>query len=105
MPCYTVSRATVQFGKNTDLELLREAFRTLGISVQVSGNLLTGYGLSFDRTSGILNYRESAFDLSSLKRNYSEKVVEKTAAKNGWKVSWTVNESGNREASVLRGSL
>jgi hypothetical protein len=93
MPCYTVSTATVQFGKNTDAELLRLALGSLGLFAD---------NYVFNRETGELTYRTYAGDLATVKRAYSEQVVNATAKKNGWKVEWKTNQNGNRIAQVER---
>jgi len=93
MPCYTVSTATVQFGKNTDAELLRLALRSLGLSAD---------NYVFNRETGALTYRSYVGDLATIKRAYSEQVVNASAKKNGWSVNWKTNAAGNRVADVER---
>jgi hypothetical protein len=92
MPCYTNQTATVQFGKNTDAELLRLALASQG---------LTADNYIFNRESGELTTFR-AVNLSALKQAYSEQVITQTAKRNGWQLQWTVNASGNRQAEVLR---
>lgn len=93
MPCYTNQVATVEFGKNTDAELLRQALYSLGI---------TADNYIFNRETGRLTYRENLADLGTIKRAYSEQVVTATAKRNGWALQWSVNASGNRVAQVER---
>ena len=94
MPCYTNQTATVQFGKNTDAELLRLALLAQG---------LTADNYTFDRVTGELTTFR-AVNLSALKQAYSEQVITQTAQRNGWELQWTVNKSGNRQAEVIRAS-
>lgn len=95
MPCYTVSTATVAFGKNTDPNLLDNAVRLQG--------MMLGYSVTFNKATGEITYREnSGLDLARLKRDYSEQVVNATAKKNGWRVQWETNKAGNRVAQVER---
>ena len=93
MPCYTNQVATVEFGKNTDAELLRLAMNSLGVFAE---------SYIFDRTSGRLTFNENQTDIASIKRAYSEQVITQTAKRNGWQLQWTVNASGNKTAQVLR---
>jgi len=110
MPCYTVSTATVQFGKNTDVSLLRDALAQIGVDVSLYGKVITdgeistlGYGIRFNRNSGVLTIRgNDAVDVAAIKRAYSEQVVNATAKKNGWRVNWETNSAGNRVAQVER---
>lgn len=94
MPCYTQSSATVQFGKNTDTEILRLALASLGIS---------SASYAFNSATGELTtFRASKYDLAAIKRAYSEQVVIATAKKNGWQLQWSTNANGNRQAEVIR---
>jgi hypothetical protein len=110
MPCYTVSKATVQFGKNTDVNLLQAALAQIGIDVslypaivQSGDESILGYGIRFNRVSGVLTIRgNDAIDVAQVKRAYSEQVVNATAKKNGWAISWQTNSAGNRVAQVER---
>lgn len=93
MPCYTNQTATVDFGKNTDVVLLDAALEYLGIS---------RYSCNFNRETGLLTLRGVSTDLATIKRAYSEQVVEQTAKRNGWSLTWTVNANGNKQAEVSR---
>lgn len=104
MPCYTQNTATVEFGKNTDLALFEEAAKVLGESVYSRADNRLDY-VTFRLDNGKLVYDPARFTvekLSQLKRAYSEQVVNATAKKNGWTVSWQVNTVGNRVATVER---
>jgi hypothetical protein len=94
MPCYTVQTATVQFGKNTDPELLRKALFSAGIFE---------YNYAFDRATGelTLNTRDES-KIGQVKRLYSEQVLEHTAKRNGWRLTWSTNAAGNRVAETER---
>lgn len=104
MPCYTNQTATVQFGKNTDLELFAGAMRSLGYGmVKVQNDRVYFYGGTFDKASGNLTWEGYVtVDVTKVKQAYSEQVITQTAKRNGWELQWTVNKSGNRQAEVLR---
>lgn len=94
MPCYTVSTATVELGKNTDTTLLELAMRQLGVYVS---------SYVFDSSTGKLTIPDRfGIDLATVKRAYSEQVILATAKKNGWQVSWQTSSAGNRVAQVER---
>lgn len=92
MPCYTNQVATVQFGKNTDAELLRQALYVQGLSAD---------NYTFNRATGELTTFR-AIDLGAVKRSYSEQVLEQTAKRNGWRLTWETNKAGNRVAVTER---
>jgi hypothetical protein len=104
MPCYTNNIATVEFGKNTDLDLLALAMKEIGETVYSrTATTLDAYAVRFK--DGKLEYDADNFTLAqvaNLKRAYSEQVITQTAKRNGWQLSWSVNASGNRQAEVLR---
>lgn len=106
MPCYTNQTATVEFGKNTDLDLLAKAFELTG--ERIYGRTATSIDCFAVRfKNGKLEYAVNDYtqeQISRLKRQYSELVIEKTAQKNGWQLQWTVNAAGNRVAQVERQS-
>ena len=71
---------------------------------------MTSYGLTvyqngqrgtYDAATGQLTLPES-WDSNEFKRAYSEQVVTSQAEENGWEVSWSTNEAGNREAEVTK---
>lgn len=106
MPCYSVQKSKVEFlAKSTDTKLLADALRGLGFSVTQ-----TAQGLSFEKAglsgsyasnSGCLQLDES-WDGNEVKRAYSAQVVESQARKFGWRLQWSTNRAGNREATVIR---
>lgn len=107
MPCNTIQRSKVEFlATSTDLSLLAEAFRSLGYRyVNVQRSLVTfrtfeGAG-SFEKNTGKLTLPESC-DVDTIKRAYSEQVVQSQARKHGWKIAWSTNAQGRREATVQR---
>ena len=107
MPCNTIQRSKVEFlATSTDLSMLAEAFRSLEYRyVNVQGSLVTfrtlqGAG-SFEKSTGRLTLPESC-DVDTIKRAYSEQVVQSQARKHGWKIAWTTNPQGRREAVVQR---
>jgi hypothetical protein len=94
MPCYTVQTATVLFGKNTEPELLRKALFGAGIGSN---------DYTFDRSTGALTLpTRDQSKIGQVKRLYSEQVLELTAKRNGWKLTWSTNAAGNRVAETER---
>lgn len=107
MPCNTTQRSKVEFlAINTDIVLLAEALRSFGYSsVIVQDQVLTfrtekGIG-SFSKETGKLTLPVSC-DVNGIKRAYSVEVVKSQAHKHGWKISWSTNAQGHRQASVQR---
>ena len=111
MPCYTIQQSQVEFlAKSTDLTLLTEALRKLGFEVtELSGRLdlrkrdPNGYfrSGSYDCATGRLEL-DNTWDVSEIKRAYSERVVESQARKFGWQLEWSTNTASHRQATVLR---
>lgn len=107
MPCNTIVRSKVEFlATSTDKNLLASALNALGLTATVHEGGVTfegGYRRSgsYDSATGKLTAWQG-LDTEAVKRGYSEAVVNATAKKNGWQVSWSTNAAGNREASVLR---
>ncbi len=106
MPCYTVQKSKVEFlAKSTDTNLLGEALRSLGFSVTQTPEGLyfakAGLSGSYSCDSGRLQLDES-WDGDELKRAYSTQIVESQARKFGWRLQWSTNKAGNREATVIR---
>jgi hypothetical protein len=107
MPCWTRVESKVEFlAASTNVDLLDAALVAMGHRVAK-----TARGLSFTlgRQSG--SYEASTgkltayadLDTAEVKRQYSEGVVNHTAKKNGWQISWSTNEkTGNREAAVVK---
>jgi hypothetical protein len=91
---------------STDIELLTKALGSLGFSsVTLQGQVLTfqtqkGMG-SFSKETGKLILPASC-DVNEIKRAYSAEVVQLQASKHGWKISWSTNAEGHRQASVQR---
>ena len=106
MPCYTIQKSKVEFlAKTTDANLLAVGLRQLGYKVTK-----TPEGLYFEKaggsgthasSSGLLQMDES-WNTGELKRAYSEQVVESQARTFGWRLQWSTNRAGNREATVIR---
>jgi monoamine oxidase len=93
---------------STNAGLLAAALEKMGYDVNVlEGGLrfsLRGRAGSYDSQTGRLD-APATMDTAELKREYSEAVVNATAKKNGWQISWSANaETGNREAEVTRRS-
>ncbi len=107
MPCNTIQRSKVEFlATTTDTSLLTEALRSLGFTdIAQQGELIlfrtvAGPG-NFHKGTGKLILPQS-FDVNTIKRAYSEKVVQSQAAKHGWKIAWSTNTQGHRQAIVQR---
>lgn len=113
MPCYSIQESKVEFLANsTDADLLAKALQKMGYTVHRKGNKVV-YGKSdgwgsrtdgtYDTKTGKLEYTGN-LDTAALKRAYSEEVVEHVADKNDWKIEWSTNPSGNKEANVYKRS-
>jgi hypothetical protein len=107
VPCNTIQRSKVEFlAGSTDVALLTEALRSLGYSsVMLRGEALAfetqrGPG-SYSTKTGQLILPESC-DVNDIKRAYSVAVVQSQAYKHGWKIAWSINAQGRRQASVQR---
>lgn len=112
MPCYSIQESRVEFLANsTDADLLEKALKKRGFTVHRSGNKLV-YSKSdyYDRTNGTYDTKTGKLeytgdlDTADLKRAYSEEVVEHVADKQDWKIEWSTNEAGNKEANVYKRS-
>ena len=107
MPCNTVQTSQVVFNAQaTDRKILSDALRALGFAVTENGEALSfagprGYG-NFRTATGELTIASNSFDAAEIKRAYSEQVVTTQAKRFGWQLSWKVNASGNREATVVK---
>jgi hypothetical protein len=106
VPCNTIQRSKVEFlATSTDIALLTKALGSLGYSVTLQDQMLafrTQSGLgSFSRETGKLILPESC-DGNAIKRAYSVEVVQSQAHKHGWKIAWSTNAQGQRQATVQR---
>jgi hypothetical protein len=105
MPCDTVRSVTVEFSAATDMAILTAALEASGYTVRQNEHTLffdKGYRTQqFDKRTHKLIVDQNV-DVGQIKRGYSEQVVESQAQKFGWKVSWSTNAAGNREAAVQR---
>jgi hypothetical protein len=107
VPCNTIQRSKVEFlAISTDIALLTKALGTLGYySVSLQDQVLgfqTEKGIgSFSKETGKLILPASC-DVSAIKRAYSVEVVQSQASKHGWKIAWSINAQGHRQASVQR---
>jgi hypothetical protein len=106
MPCYTIQKSKVEFlTKTTDTNLLAAGLRHLGFKVTETPEGLyfekAGCSGSYASASGLLQVGES-WGTSELKRAYFEQVVESQARTFGWRLQWSTNRAGNREATVIR---
>ena len=107
MPCNTIQRSKVEFlFANTDISLLEEALRSLGYSdIARQNDFLTfrtpqGGGI-YNRATGKLVLPQSC-EVNTIKRAYSERVVQSQASRHGWKIAWGTNAQGRRQAIVQR---
>ena len=107
MPCNTIQRSKVEFlATSTDIALLTKALGSLGYSsVTLQDQVLAfqtqkGIG-SFSKETGKLILPASC-DVNAIKRAYSVEVVQSQASKHGWKIAWSTNAQGHRQASVQR---
>jgi hypothetical protein len=107
VPCNTIQRSKIEFlATSTDLGLLTEALRSLGYSnVTLQDQVLafrtqSGPG-SFSKETGKLILPQSC-DVDAIKRAYSVEVVRSQAHKHGWKIAWSKNAQGRRQATVQR---
>lgn len=89
MPCDTVQTTTVEFGRNTDRELLAQALKELRIS---------GYSIDAQNRLTLPSYQ--AGRLQEIKREYSRQIVLSQASKFGFKVA-PMNED-RREVRHVR---
>jgi hypothetical protein len=84
MPCETIQRTTVQFGKSTDPDLLFDALKTLKLSPRVDGHQIKfGSWEDFDTYSGKMTIGAWR-DIREIKREYSRQVLVSQSAKFGW---------------------
>lgn len=115
MPCDTIQRSEVQFlAQSTDLDLLKKALEAMGYTVTetATGLSFSNYSVSgtYTKATGSLQttvrgYGSTAgLDVNEVKRGYSEQVVNQQAKKFGWKVEWTTNKAGRKEAIVQKRS-
>lgn len=106
MPCDTVQTSKVEWlATSTDTDLLMKGLTALGYDVEKRGNVIyfSKYGRTgtFDKATGKLTL-DSSWDGAEIKRAYSEQIVESQASKHGWKISWSTNADGDREAIVMK---
>jgi hypothetical protein len=107
MPCWTVQESKVQFlAASTDPDVLATALEKLGYAVaRVSDTVLTfqknGQSGSYDGRTGRLELPQG-WDLNEIKRPYSQETAESQARKFGWKLEWSTNAAGHRQAAVAR---
>lgn len=107
MPCNTIQRSKVEFlAASTDISLLAEALRSLGYSgiARQDDSLIfrtpQGAG-NYNRATGKLVLPQSC-EVNTIKRAYSERVVQSQAVRRGWKIAWRTSAQGSREAIVQR---
>lgn len=104
MPCDSIETTKVEFlAKSTDIKLLVAALRAQGYQVSEFNSMVTFYRYGrrgqYNGATGELTLPESV-DGNEIKRGYAEQVAEHVANENGWELQWTVNEDGDREATV-----
>jgi hypothetical protein len=105
MPCWTRVESQVEFlATSTDTGLLHAALTELGYTVtQLEDGLrFRRYGRTGSYTKATGRLEGQDLDTAEVKRGYSEQAVGRAAQKNGWRVSWSTNAAGNRQAQVLR---
>lgn len=106
MPCWTIEESKVEFlEKSTDMKLLKKALEAIGYRVQATESTLTfiknGLTGTYFKQTGEMRMPLS-WKIETIKRAYSEQVVEDTAEQMGWQLDWETNLEGNREATVQR---
>jgi hypothetical protein len=108
LPCNTVQTSTVEFNaQSTSVSILSDALRALGLEVYQEDGAIgfsggNGRG-TYNAATGKLSLRSyGSLDAAAIKRAYSEQVVISQAKKFGWQLSWKVNASGNRQATVVK---
>lgn len=92
MPCYTQQKSVVQFGAQTDVNLLKLALERMGFSVRA-----TQRGLSFSSFTRSGTFENGTLSISSreqedtnaFKRAYSAEVVRAASKRFGWTVKQT----------------
>jgi hypothetical protein len=108
VPCDTIQRSQVEFlATSTDLHLLAEGLKALGFQVREgeTGLNFAKYGTSgsFDKATGkLISSGFNELDTAAVKREYSTQVVTSQAKRHGWKIEWSTNAAGNREATVQK---
>ena len=90
MPCDTISETEVEFGHQTDGELLKKALSSLGFQVQTN---TIGFTFVNSNTyevgrfaNGKFSFTQRSTEVNALKRAYSEQVVKSQVARFGWKL-------------------
>lgn len=87
MPCDMVQVNTLDFSTAKGHEdILAEALRALGYTVQQSGKSLSFYktGVSGTYSNGTFRTQNSTIDLDAVKQQFSRTVVKTAARKFGW---------------------
>lgn len=104
MPCDSIRRTSIVFGKNTDTKLLAEALKALGFAVHhVDSDKVVGNGFQFSKETGKIDMamrRGYGIDENNLKREYAKQVVVSQAAKFGFKVQ--AESEGRKEVRHVR---
>ncbi len=94
MPCDTIQTTEIQWGENTNIEILGEALEALGFRItsksekSLAATHPRGTRLEYECGSREMSIRGN-FDESELRRAYSTKVVERTSKKFGWQLKKT----------------
>lgn len=106
MPCDTIQTSTVEFlATSTDVSLFIAALKAQGYQVSTYDTTVNfyKYGRSgqYESTTGRLQLPEE-WDGNEIKQGYAEQVVTSQAKRQGWKLEWTTNNQGNREAKVQK---
>ena len=93
MPCDMVVTTQTHFlPESTDRDLLDKALSTLGVQA---------WEYNFDSKTGRLVLPRRV-DVNQVKRQYAKEVVNRTAQKKGWRISWKQNDQGLDEATVIK---
>jgi hypothetical protein len=91
MPCWTVSTTTVEWGIQTDLNLLKTALESIGYVVSIENDTLVArneYGGYVQFSFGSLTFSKvlgKDFN-AQVKRAYSEEVIKYAAKKQSWQL-------------------
>ena len=90
MPCDTISETEVEFGHQTDVELLKKALGSLGFQVRGTSKDFTFTNQMTYETGrfvdGKFSFTQRSTEVNALKRAYSEQVVKSQIARFGWKL-------------------
>ena len=107
MPCDTISETEVEFGHQTDAELLKKALGSLGFQVRGTSTS-ADFTFTNQRTyetgrfvDGKFSFVQRSTAANAIKRAYSEQVVRAQVARFGWKLKEEKRE-GNQIKFAVR---